>query len=312
MAARIAVTGALGGLGRNVVLEAVRRGHHVRALVRKPSTLPEGADVVRGDARLVDDLVRLTEGVDTLVHAVNIPFSSDWSHSVTALIDAAITACTRTHTRLVYPGNVWVFGRGEPGRTYSETDAHAACSEKGKTRAANEARLLQSGVRFSIVRLPEFYGPHVTTLTGPPLRSIALGRTATWLGNPDLEVEFVYMPDAAKVLLDVALAEGIDGETFHFSGVEPITPRAFFGEAIRQAGAGAKLRALPTWVVRLLAPFSRPAAGFSDIVHLWEAPILLDGTKLDGRFSPQRTSYREGIAATLEWARANPLVKMHY
>ncbi|MCC6900978.1 MAG: sugar nucleotide-binding protein [Polyangiaceae bacterium] len=312
MSAELAVTGALGGLGANVVAEATRRGIAVRALTRREAALPEGATAVRGDALLVEDLVRLTEGAAALVHAVNVSFSADWERSVTRLLDAAIAACRRTGARLVYPGNVWVFGRGRPGTRYDERAPHAPCSSKGRTRAGNEATLRASGVSYSVVRLPEFYGPHVTTLTGPPLRNIAQGRTARWFGDPDLPIELVYMPDAARLLVDVATDAGAANESFHLPGASAITPRAFFAEGVRQAGGRGKLQALPTWVVRAAGVLSPSARAFSDILHLWEAPILLDGGKARERFDLRPTPYSEGLERTLGWLREHPDVKMHY
>lgn len=312
MTAELAVTGALGGLGANVVAEATRRGIAVRALTRRAAALPEGATAVRGDALSVEDLVRLTDGAAALVHSVNVSFSADWETSVTRLLDTAIEACRRTGARLVYPGNVWVFGRGLPGQRYDERAPHAPCSSKGRTRAANEATLRASGVPYCVVRLPEFYGPHVTTLTGPPLRNVGLGKRATWFGDPDLEVELVFMPDAARLLVDVAADDGAVNEVFHLPGASTTTPRAFFAEAIRQAGGRGALRALPTWVVRAAGVLSPSARGFADILHLWEAPILLDGAKAAERYALAHTPYPDGIARTLDWLRENPDVKMRY
>ncbi len=312
MSAVLAVTGALGGLGAIVVAEAARRGIAVRALTRREAALPEGATAMRGDALAVGDLVRLTDGAAALVHAVNVSFSADWERSVTGLLDTAIEACRRTGARLVYPGNVWVFGRGLPGKRYDEREPHAPSSSKGRTRAANEATLRGSGVSYSVVRLPEFYGPHVTTLTGPPLRNIAQGKTARWFGDPELEIELVYMPDAARLLVDVATDASAANEVFHLPGAGAITPHAFFSEAIRQSGGRGKLQALPTWVVRAAGVLSPSARGFADILHLWEDPILLDGGKARARFDLRPTPYSEGLERTLAWLRENPDVKMHY
>lgn len=306
----IAVSGGMGGLGQNVVREALARGIRVKVLARRQAPVPAGAELVIGDAG--SDLEPFLAETDVLVHAVNVPFTDAWSTTVTRLLEAAIAACTRTGTRLLYPANVWVFGRRERGRRVAEGASPSPCSEKGRTRANNEAALRSSRARWTIVRLPEFYGPHVTTLTGPPLRNLVLGRTATWFGDPDLDVELVFMPDAARTLVDVALAPDTEREAFHLPGASAITPRRFFEEAARQAGGRARFRALPTWTVKLAAPFSARARGFADVLHLWEDPILLDGSKLEARLPRKPTPYADGIAATLAWLRDNPGVKMHY
>jgi nucleoside-diphosphate-sugar epimerase len=311
---RVLVTGSNGSLGSNVVAEAARRGLEVRALVRDPArakTVP-GVELIRGDALDAEALTRALEGCDALFHLANVAIGKDWVDVTARLLDSAITACKSTGARLVFPANVWIFGRGRPGELVDETREPAPCSELGHARAKKEARLRASGVRFVMVRLPEFYGPHVQTLTGPPLQRIATGRTGLWFGPPDVDVEFVLMPDAARVLVDVGLADGVDGEVFHYPGAAPITPRAFFTEAKRIAGGG-RFVALPAFAVRTAALFSPMARSFADILHLWEAPILLNGRKLRERFPHVRTTpYAEGIATTIDWLRSNPNARMYF
>lgn len=64
----ILVTGATGKVGRNVVDHLVRRGAHVRALVRKPTKadLPAGVELAQGDMLDVDTLRSAMTGVSTL------------------------------------------------------------------------------------------------------------------------------------------------------------------------------------------------------------------------------------------------------
>jgi nucleoside-diphosphate-sugar epimerase len=209
----------------------------------------------------------------------------------------------------VFPGNVWVFGRGRPGVKVAEDHPVAPCSDKGAARAACEAALRASGARSVIVRLPEFFGPFVTTLTGPPLAALAKGGTATWFGPPDVPVELGYMPDAGRALLAAALAEGVDGATFHWPG-HVVTPRAFL-EAARARAGGGRARFVPTWVVRAAGLFSGRAKGFADILHLWEDPVVQDGARWRARFGSEGTSLEAALDATLAWHRANPDAWMH-
>jgi nucleoside-diphosphate-sugar epimerase len=312
--ARILVTGATGSLGSNVITEAARRGLEVRALVRDPKRVhgAGGVELVQGDALDPATVSRALEGREALFHIVNVALGRDWVDTTARLLDSALTACRATGARLVFPGNVWIYGRGVRADTIPESRAPAPCSKLGRARLSKEERLRASGVRFVIVRLPEFYGPHVQTLTGPPLKRITAGRTGLWFGPPDVAVEFVFMPDAARVLLDIGLAQDVDGETFHLPGVAPTTPRAFFSQAIRIAGAGT-FAALPSWTVRSAGMISPMARTFADILHLWEAPVLLDGTKLRARLPGLRsTPYEEGLATTIGWLRAHPNVPMYF
>lgn len=311
----ILVTGAGGSLGSNVVRAAVARGIPVRALVRNPkkAALPRDVEVIHGDAADQGALTRALEGCDALFHLVNIVIGKDWVRTTGQLLSAAVGACRSTGARLVFPANVWVFGRGKPSTLVDESAPLTPCSTMGEARQRKEETLRSSGIRFVMVRLPEFYGPHVQTLTGPPLRRISRGDRAFWFGPADVPVELVYMPDAAEVLLEIGCADDVDGELFHLPGVAHITARQFLMRAIQIAKGGA-LTVVPTPLVRAAARVHPLARAFADILHLWEHPILLDGAKLRARMPElerRLTTYDDGLTATLLWLRANPDAKMY-
>ena len=90
---RIAVLGAGGGLGRNVVDAALAAKHDVVALVRDPkrAALPEGVTTVVGDAIRVDDAVRAMTGADAAMFCVNPPFAT-WLTTFRPLLQCAIAA----------------------------------------------------------------------------------------------------------------------------------------------------------------------------------------------------------------------------
>ena len=72
---KILVTGANGFLGRYVVLEAVKRGHQVRAMVRPSSkNISESwqkhpnIEIVNADLRISKNLKSIMTGIDTVIH----------------------------------------------------------------------------------------------------------------------------------------------------------------------------------------------------------------------------------------------------
>jgi nucleoside-diphosphate-sugar epimerase len=309
----ILVTGAGGGLGSNVVRAALARGHRVRALVRDPkqAQLPEGVAPFVGDALDPESMRRAADGCEALFHLANVVIGDDWVRLTAALLDAAIAACASTGARLVFPANVWVFGRGTPGALVSEAAPLTPCSKLGDARRRKEEKIRGAGIRWAMIRLPEFYGPHVQTLTGRPLQAISRGERGRWWGPADHSIEFVYMPDAADVLVVVGLSDAADGELFHLPGVAHTTARDFLASAVRIAGTG-RFAVMPAFLVRAGALVNPLARSFADILHLWEHPILLDGTKLRTRFPALKmTSYDDGIAATLAWYRARPDARVY-
>lgn len=73
---RIAVIGAGGGLGRNVVDAARKANHDVVALVRDlaRADLPADVEAIVGDATRIHDLVRAMTGSDATVFCAMPPF----------------------------------------------------------------------------------------------------------------------------------------------------------------------------------------------------------------------------------------------
>ena len=159
------------------------------------------------------------------------------------------------------------------------------------------------------VRLPEFYGPNVANpLMGAPFRAALARKSVLWLGTQlDVSVEYLYVDDGARAMLELALAEGVSGQTFHVPASAPTTPRAFWQLVQELAGSPGKVRSMPRPVLRAAALVSVPARELVDILHLWTHPILLDGTRYTARFGHvPATPYSQGIQQTLDWFRAHP------
>lgn len=72
------VTGGTGYMGQRLIPLLLKRGHEVRALVRKRSEakLPGGAVGVAGDALKLDSYTGDVRGADTFVHLIGVPHPS--------------------------------------------------------------------------------------------------------------------------------------------------------------------------------------------------------------------------------------------
>lgn len=309
---RIAVLGAGGGLGCNVVAAARAAKHDVVALVRDPrrADLPDDVKTIVGDAARVDDVVRAMTGADATVFCVNPAFAT-WLTTFLPLLECAIRAARHTNTRLVFPANVWIYGPGRRDELVAEPRPPSPTSERGKLRAEMERQIGSAGIRYAIVRLPEFYGPGVNSLTARVFRAALADRRALWPGPLDVAIEVVYMPDAARALIEVAVAADCDSAVFHLSGVRT-TPRQFVELVYRAAARRARVSAVPHWLLAAGGMFDATLRGAADISHLWMHPTLLDGTKYATRFgSPPSTPLAAAVGTTLAWHRAHPELRLN-
>jgi nucleoside-diphosphate-sugar epimerase len=309
---RIAVLGAGGGLGRNVVDAARAVMHDVVALVRDPkrAELPDDVTTVVGDATHVDDVVRAMAGADATMFCVMPPFATRLT-TFPPLLACAIAAARKTNTRLVFPANAWIYGPGRAGELVAETRAPTPTSQCGKLRAEMEQQIRAAGIRYAMVRLPEFYGPNVVSVpAGVFQAALADRRALLWPVSLDVAVELVYIPDAGRAMVAVAAAADCDGATFHLSGTRT-TPRQFVELVCQAAGRKPRAFGVPRCVLSTAGVFDANVRGVADIAHLWTHPILLDGAKYSARFGAiPLTPLADAIATTLAWYRAHPAFRL--
>lgn len=304
----VTVLGATGGLGRNVVDAALARGHSVRALVRSKHSLPPAVTVISGDATDLEK-VKETCAAEVVFFCVNPPFS-DWARAFPPLLKTAIDAARATGARLIFPGNVWIYGEVEPGALVDEARVATPSSERGRLRATMEETLFSSGIDARLVRLPEFYGPNVVTLTARIFRAVLEERRLLWPGPLDRELEFVFMPDAAKALVTIAELDASAPARMNLPGSRS-TARGFLEQVSLAAKKPYRATSVPMWALALAGLFDGAAKGAHDIRHLQTHPVLLDG-KLAERTLGEvpRTPLDEAISQTLAWHVARPELRL--
>lgn len=69
---KLLILGATGPTGREVVTQALGAGHSVAALVRNPSVLEPGVEVIQGDATNAATIARAVVGRDAVLSALGV------------------------------------------------------------------------------------------------------------------------------------------------------------------------------------------------------------------------------------------------
>lgn len=79
---KLAVFGATGGTGRQVVWQALNAGHMVRALVRSPDRagLPDGVGLVAGDVRDAGAVGQTVDGADAVLSCLGTRLTATFAH----------------------------------------------------------------------------------------------------------------------------------------------------------------------------------------------------------------------------------------
>jgi len=310
------VLGSTGGIGHWTVAKLVERGETVRVLVRDPDRFRKswpdvkGVEVVSGDALVADDVRRAAQGVATIFHCVNVPYP-EWAAKAFPMLENTISAAQAAGARVVFPGNVYVFGhaRVDLVREDHPIEPH---TRKGRLRRQMEQRLQElhgtKGLAFTIVRMPDFYGPFVVNrLYAGIFRNALRGRSMPWYGDLDVPSEFLFIPDGGEAMARAGTDPRSDGETYHVPGAGVITPREFLGLVAQAAGSKSRPRAIPGWMVALFGLFNAEAREFREMMYLKRERFILDGSKFHQKFGVvPSTPYARGVRATLDWFRVHP------
>ena len=158
---RIFVIGASGYIGRAVVAELRRRGHHVAALARSNAAAATvrglGAEAVHGSLDSLDVIELATREHDVTVHAAGMS-SPENVAAESRLIDTLANVAPDDHT-IVYTSGAWVYG--DRGDAVVDEDAPLKPIEIVAWRPAHEKRVLalaKRGIRVVVIRPTVVYG----------------------------------------------------------------------------------------------------------------------------------------------------------
>ena len=262
------VLGVTGSFGGAVAREWAGRGRPVRALVRDLATARTkigrlgGIELVQGDVQDRTTMIAAATGTTAIVHGVNYPYPHWRPHMVTAT-ENVVAAAKATGATVLFPGNVYGLGRpGADGRPFREDMASRPVSRKGAIRVEMEAALRVAAARGSmraiVVRAGDYFGPTLRNeLVDPIFKAALAGRAMQALGSLDISHQWVYLPDLARVSVDLLehRAALSPFEVIHVGGQVADPARAFHERVAAAAGTRSRPRRVPWSALRLIGLF---------------------------------------------------------
>ena len=313
---KYALFGATGSVGKALTAKLAERGQPFRVVGRSEERL-------RRDFRAYEPLVeyraadlsdrvaaaRAAAGVDTIFYTVGVPYPQFEQHPklTRVALEATAPAGVRhfVHLSTVYP-------YGVPQQEFvSESHPRNPQAFKGRMRKEQEDLVLAAnnpkGMRTTILRPPDFYGPDSELSYVRAIFDAALnGGTANVIGPIDTPHEFIFVPDVAETLIALSEKAEAYGKAWNVAGPGLMTTRQFaeqvFGAVhqkprLRVAGSKVMLR-----VLGVFNPFLREVV---EMHYLWTTPVKLDDTRLRQLLPDlHKTSYTEGIGATINAMRS--------
>lgn len=277
---RVFLTGATGFIGGEVARLLMERGDDVRALVRSPgkaaglATL--GCELVEGDLSDEAALRTALQGCTAVIHAAAVYEIGVPEDRRAQLVDANVYGTERVLgaalaagvSRAVYVSTVGVFG--DTGGEVADEDyqrpeglAFTSVYEQTKVEAHQRAQEICSrGLPLVTVLPGVVYGPGDHSEVGGLFDRLLKGQLPL-VPFPDMGVTPVHRDDVAAGIV-LALDKGVAGESYVLAG-EPIRMGELIAALARVAGRRPPRAAVPSVLLRSLAPFGRfvgPLLGF--------------------------------------------------
>jgi UDP-glucose 4-epimerase len=216
----ILVTGGTGLVGSRLLRRYVDAGVDCRALVRPGKEVPAGASPVEGDLFDTDSLRRAVEGVSAIVHLAAVLRTQNEDDIWRANLDGTknLIAATRAHVPQVR------FILASTGLVYDADASHPALEDDAThpklaypaSKIAAENELRNSGLNWSILRLPFVYGDgdgHLASV--PPL-------VARFKWHPAKTFSLAHHRDVARSV-ELALTGVMDGRIVNVTDDAPTT-----------------------------------------------------------------------------------------
>lgn len=303
---KVLVLGASGGMGYSLVNELSKRGMEVTAFARTENKLKQlfahdaNVTITAGDIFQLDDLTTAAQDVDVIFQAANIPYT-EWEEKLLLMMNNIVTAAKVHSAKLAIVDNIYAYGNA--GINITETEEKNPCTKKGRIRLEIENMIKQSDVPYIIAHFPDFYGPNANnTILHVTLQSVVKNKQAIFIGKQTIPREFIFTPDGAKALVQLALEENAYGENWNIPSAGVITGEEIVSILRELTRYEKKVLPISKKMIQILGWFNREMREVAEMFYLNETPVVLSGKKYEERIGPiPQTSYRVGLRQTLEY-----------
>jgi nucleoside-diphosphate-sugar epimerase len=313
MAGELHVLFGGGQVGQPLARILLGRGKRVRIVKRSASGLPEGAELVQGNATNLNFCVEAARGASTVYHCMNPPYYARvWAELLPRYMENLIEAAGRNGARLVVLDNVYMLGRPQ-GKPLDEDTPPRPCSRKGEIRARVAERMWEAhrrgDVRATSGRASDFYGPGgtLTHLGDQFWRPVMAGMRGRVLVDPDAIHTYHYIPDVAAGLAALGKAgDDAYGHPWMLPCAPAETMRALVARFSLELGREIRLRTMPRMVLKTLALMVPLLREIDEMLYQWDEPFVINGRRFREQFGQGPQDMERAAADTVAWA------KLHY
>ncbi|WP_459502824.1 NAD-dependent epimerase/dehydratase family protein [Bacillus sp. C1] len=301
------VLGASGAMGYAITKELCGRGIDVVAFARNKEKLEnlfydeEKIQIIAGDVFNQGDIMVAAKGVDVIFHAVNIPYS-DWEIKQPKLLKNIVETTKYHRAKLAMVDNIYAYGRQGREKVTEETEKNPH-TKKGKIRLQLELMAKQADIPVLIAHFPDFYGPNAaSTLIHHTLQGVLANKMSSFVGDKKIAREYIYTPDGAKAIVELALCDSAYGQNWNVPGSGIITGEEMIRHIRELTGYTKPIMTVKKQMIRMLGLFDKQMKEFVEMLYLTEEPVVLNGEKYERYIGKvPMTSYHDGLKETISF-----------
>jgi nucleoside-diphosphate-sugar epimerase len=298
-----------GPVGLAVMDELVSKSKRVRMVNRSGrASVPEGVQVVGGDATDEAFAREASEGASVVYFALNPPYTQ-WTELFPPLQAGVLEGAASAGAKLIAMENLYMYGPTD-GRPLTEDLPYAPNTRKGTVRARMSQELMEahkSGrVRVATGRASDFFGPRVlVSAAGEQVFGRAVeGKSAQVAGDPDQPHTYTYASDIGKELAILGEREEALGQAWHLPSPETVTTREFVEMIFEEVGKPARVQAAPKILLRAIGLFNPGIRETIEMLYEFEEPFVVDHSKFEQAFGLHATPLKQAIGETVRWYRS--------
>ncbi|GED18120.1 SDR family oxidoreductase [Aneurinibacillus migulanus] len=304
------VLGATGGTGQVIVSELLARGVKVIAFGRSENKLKalmeehhfnQRLSYKLGDIFDYRTIVEAAKDAEVIFQCANVKYQ-EMEEQLLLLGESVMKAANIVGKKIVIVDGIYVYGHQvAKGDENHPKQPH---TKKGKIRVEFENLIFSKkwkNAKALIVRLPDYYGAtSQNSYLQPTLEGMASYKTSIFIGNLKTPREYVYLPDAAKMIVNIAEKDNAYGENWNIPGAGLISGKEIIRIAREVTGNRKMVIPLNKNAIRFIGLFNPFMREVVEIMYLTKEGFVLSGEKYERCIGPiPVTPFKTGLKETL-------------
>ncbi len=302
------VIGANGNAGNAILERLVELGKNTVSVTRngklRNNKLNGKVKNLMGDVFNSNGLAEQIKDATHIYNAVNPPYY-EWVDKLPEITESFIKLAMTTDSKLIVVDNLYMYNPDQTSNL-KESTAHSSPTKKGKLRARIAKMYLDAhqnkGLNVVMVRGSDFYGPGVrnATLGDQFFPNAIRGKKFMVFGDVDQPHSFTYMPDFAKSVVNISLADNKE-RIYHAPNADAISQREVIAILEKELGTQLKYSNPGSFMIGFFGLFDKMAKEFREMLYQFNQEFRVNHSRYASEFGNGYTKIEDGLSETLKW-----------